>query len=253
MTDVSAEAVINGSEQCALLHSDCRGFTPTLADESVDCIVTDPPYGISHDSNRVGSEWAKQIVGDESVDTSWLPEAARILKSNRAMYVFTRWDVEHEWITAIRATGLTVVQSIVWDRGTHGAGDLNGMYGYAHERILFATKGRHLLNRPRMDDVWRVPAIFTREWKWHPHEKPQKLLEIPVLASSNPGELVVDLFAGSGSTLAACLATGRRVIGCEIDAKWHEWATSRLAGAERRDPGNAVGKKQGALDFGGGR
>lgn len=218
-----------------------------MPDDSVDLFLTDPPYGIAHDSNHAGSEWAKQIVGDDAVYTDWLPDAARVLKPGRAMYVFTRWDVEHEWIAAIRATGLTVVQSIVWDRGTHGMGDLSGSFGYSHERIILATKGRHILNPPRRGDVWRVPAIFTREWKWHPHEKPVELLRIPIEASSNAGDLVFDGFAGSASTLAAAIGLGRRAIGCEIDPKWHEWSTSRLAGAQRRDPENVVGKRQGSL------
>lgn len=230
-----------------LRFGDCRPVIASLSDGSVDLIVTDPPYGISHDSNRAGSEWSGQIVGDESVSTEWLSDAARVLKAGSAMYLFTRWDVEAEWSAAIRAVGLRVVNSIVWDRGTHGMGDLKGAFGYSHERILFATKGRHVLRGPRLGDVWSVPAIFSREWKWHPHEKPVSLLRIPIEASSDVGDLVLDPFAGSGATLVAATASGRRSLGCEIDPKWHAWASSRLAGAPRRDPDNLTGTKQGSL------
>lgn len=246
------EDVLSGRERSILHLGDCRDVHRATPDESIDLAVTDPPYGIAHDSNHEGSEWAKQIIGDDAVRSDWLPDVARMLKTGAALYLFTRWDVEGEWIAAVRSAGLRVVQSIVWDRGTHGSGDLKGAYGYSHERIIFATKGRHLLRGPRLGDVWRVPAIFSREWKWHPHEKPVDLLRIPIEASSNPGDVVFDGFAGGGSTLAACAATGRRAIGCEIDPKWHAWTSARLAGAPRRDPENITAQRQPSL-FGGSR
>ena len=250
---MTMDDVIAGRSDCALTLGDTRKVLAATPDDSLDLVVTDPPFGIKHDSNREGSEWAKQIEGDDAVDVSWLGDLARAMKPATALYLFTRWDVEHAWCDAVRATGLRIVQSIVWDRGTHGSGDLKGAFGYSHERIIFATKGRHLLRGPRLGDVWRVPAIFSREWRWHPHEKPVDLLRIPIAASSDPGALVFDGFAGSASTLEAARAMGRRAIGVELDPKWHAWSTKRLAGAQRRDPDGADLARQPSLfDLGGG-
>ncbi len=245
-------AVLDGTADHALHFGDCRPVLADLAEESVNLIVTDPPFGIAHDSNYEGSEWAGEIVGDDAVHAEWLSDAARSLRTGGALYLFTRWDVEHAWCEAIRATGLRIVQSIVWDRGAHGMGDLKGAFGYAHERVIFATKGRHILRGPRLGDVWRVPAIFSREWRWHPHEKPVNLLRIPIEASSAPGELVLDPFAGSASTIVAARAVGRRAVGCEVDQRWYARGVSRLAGSPRRDPENLTGQRQPSL-FGGPR
>lgn len=246
------DAVLRSESQIALYHGDTREVLAAMPSESLDLVVTDPPFGIEHDSNHAGSEWAKQIIGDDAVDVSWLGNLARAMKPATALYLFTRWDVEHLWCEGIRAAGLRIVQSIVWDRGTHGMGDLKGAFGYSHERVIFATKGRHLLRGPRLGDVWRVPAIFSREWKWHPHEKPVDLLRIPITASSDPGALVFDGFAGSASTLIAARALGRRVLGVELDPQWHARGVARLAGAQRRDPDGTALSLQPSL-FGGAR
>lgn len=246
-----ADVLAGRARQC-LHHGDTRKVLASMESESLDLVVTDPPFGIKHDSNRDGSEWAKQIEGDDAVDVSWLSDLARAMKPATALYLFTRWDVEHPWCEAIRAAGLRIVQSIVWDRGTHGSGDLKGAFGYSHERVIFATKGRHLLRGPRLGDVWRVPAIFSREWRWHPHEKPVDLLRIPIAASSDPDAVVFDGFAGSASTLAAARAMGRRAIGVELDPQWHAWASKRLAGAQRRDPdGEGLARQPTLFDLAG--
>jgi site-specific DNA-methyltransferase (adenine-specific) len=83
--------------------------------------------------------------------------------------------------------------------------------------------------------VWRVPAVGVR-LRWHPHEKPVALLEIPIAASSKPGDIVVDPFCGSGTSRLAARNLGRRAVGCEIDPKWAHRARARLAGADRDDP-----------------
>lgn len=233
------------SDDVRFVAGDGFALLASLEGESVDLIATDPPFGIEHDSNMPGSEWVGgQIIGDDVIRTDWLADVARVLRAGCAAYVFTRWDVEARWADAIRAAGLTLKQSLVWDRGTHGSGDLRGTFGPSHERVLFATKGRHILRGSRLPDVLRVPAICSREWRWHPHEKPVDLLATLIAASSDEGGLVVDPCAGSATTLLAARKLGRRALGAELDPKWHARGMARLAGAARGDATNEHGGRQ---------
>jgi DNA modification methylase len=129
------EDVLAGRERSVLHLGDCRDVHRATPDESIDLAVTDPPYGIAHDSNHEGSEWAKQIVGDDAVYADWLPDVARMLKTGAALYLFTRWDVEGEWIAAVRSAGLRVVQVIVWGK-------------WARERVCDTHAGDRLNNVP---------------------------------------------------------------------------------------------------------
>ena len=77
---MTMDDVIAGRSDCALTLGDTRKVLAATPDDSLDLVVTDPPFGIKHDSNREGSEWAKQIEGDDAVDVSWLGDLARAVK-----------------------------------------------------------------------------------------------------------------------------------------------------------------------------
>ena len=115
----------------------------------------------------------------------------------------------------------------VWDKGEQGTvGDLEAGYGVNYEFILYATKGRRALNgRPR--------SILRQMWSGtmdpaHPTVKPVVLLEKLILASTDAGELVLDPFAGSCTTLRAAANLGRQSIGIEIEERWSTAGIERM-------------------------
>lgn len=249
---------------------DCLDVLPTFAAGSFDLILTDPPYGDAFVSGaqkevrRTGASVRvreapvfSQIVGDSALPLAWLPEAYRVLKDGGAAYIFCRWTRWGELASAVTAAGFTVKNMIVMNKSNHGMGDLAGSYAPKHELLLFAAKGRHVLNfPPRLKDVWDVPVKFSGARREHPNEKPAAWLTPAILASSKPGGSVLDPFAGSGSTLVAAAAAGRVACGIEIDPQWHAVAASRVGPGgggvvrEVRAEGSPEPVLPGGADFG---
>jgi site-specific DNA-methyltransferase (adenine-specific) len=133
-------------------------------------------------------------------------------------FLFTGWRYEPEFRVAIETAGLTVKGSLVWVKKNHGTGDLAGSFAPKHERIIHAVKGNpKLMQRP--EDV-----LFgdDQQNSDHPTEKPRDLLRALIETTTNIGDLVVDPFAGSGSTLFAAWESMRTFWGCEVDEGWHK-------------------------------
>ena len=143
------------------------------------------------------------------------------------MYLCTRWDVMEAWRQAMADAGLIIKTTIVWDKGNHGVGDLTGDYGCRTELVLFAHRGRHALRRGRdvnIMSIKRPPATSDG----HPTPKPVELMERLILNSTDPGDLVVDPFMGSGTTGVACARSGRRFAGVERERDWHALSVKRI-------------------------
>jgi DNA modification methylase len=236
-------------DDVTLLQGDCLDILPTLGAGSVDCVITDPPYGKGyHDGglSEIPRHWENppaarfagvKIAGDERPNTLSIPEMARVLREGGAIYVFSQWMVEAEWIAAIRDAGLSVRNRLIWAKPYHGAGDLKTTYGPQHESILYATKGRHELIGSRDGDVWNQSAgsdgfFANRKGKAHPNQKPLELIRWLIQKSSRPGNLILDPFAGSGTTAVACMKTGRRCIAIEIDPRYIAIIERRVKAAE---------------------
>ena len=197
--------------------------------DSVDMVITDPPYGIDYQSGRKekASRLAK-IANDKAPFIWWIYDAARVVKRGGGVLCFTRWDVQQVFIDALRLAGLTVKSVIVWDKKAHGMGDLKGSFAPRYEAIIFATKGRYELPGKRPDDLIACAKVGNQSLT-PPNEKPVALLEQLIEATTIPGALILDPFAGSGSTLAAAAKTGRQYIGIEIDEQYSKLAAARAA------------------------
>jgi site-specific DNA-methyltransferase (adenine-specific) len=231
------EKVIIGN--CTLYHGDCLDI---LADiPMVDLIVTDPPYGKKYKSNggpRVSAvnrhtiQERTTILNDQFVDVRWFPAMYGQLKERAAAYVFCDFEMYSIAKTTMTKANFTLKTPLVWDKGNCGMGDLQGDYGNQTELILYGTKGRHLLNgrRDRNLLTYQRPADAFRK---HPHQKPTGLLNFLIVKSSRPGDLVLDLFMGSGSTGVACIETGRKFIGIELDRQHFDTACSWITEASR--------------------
>lgn len=215
--------------------SDALAFLRGLPSESVDAVITDPPYGIGYESS-----WTTRIdgsrrttptsFGKDKLDVSWITECCRVLKNGGAMYLFTRWDVAHYFRDAIEAAGLKVAQRIVWHKAHWKMGDLR-YYGSQTEDILFARKGDHSLRwAKREGNVWySADALYQGDGYWgHPTQKPIKILEKPILYSTDPGGVICDPFLGSGTTAVAAKRLDRHYIGCDLNPAYVALARERL-------------------------
>lgn len=208
-------------------RQDALALLRSLPDRSVPLVLTDPPYGISYQSNyRKGGKTAP-IASDWSFEPAvFMEEIDRVLVDGGAAYVFTRWDVYPDWFRAVPKS-LSVRNLIVWMKNNWSAGDLTGNFGAMWEGMMFFTKGRHQIRGHRHPNVWDFPRVSTKVQR-HPAEKPIALLQRAIGASTDPGDLVVDPFCGSGSTAEAASLLGRRAIVGDTDPRWLREVLDRL-------------------------
>lgn len=208
-----------------LMKGDCLELMEKIPDGSVDMVLTDPPYGICYQSHRRKSVYDR-ITNDDSVD--FLPplfgEMNRILKNNTAVYCFCSWHNVDVFKMEFEKV-FTIKNILIWAKSNHGSGDLLGSYAPRYEMILYGTKGRRVLEGKRTDDI--IYADKTQN-RFHPTEKPVRLLERIIAKSSAKGDSVFDPFMGSGSTGVACVNTGRDFIGIEKEEKYYEIAQKRI-------------------------
>lgn len=196
-----------------------------MQDNSVDLILTDPPYGIDFQSNKRKNKFEK-IENDKKFFFEWLDEARRVLKDTGAFYCFTRWDVYPEWFAAVKDR-FSIKNCIVWFKRGGGLGDLKKAYMYNHEFIIYCANKNHRLNGKRRNDVFEFAKDAPSSYV-HPTQKPILLLSEIIEKSSNENDVVLDMFMGSGSTGVACMNTGRKFIGIELDDKYFEIAKQRI-------------------------
>jgi len=201
----------------------------TLPDNSVDCVITDPPYGIDYKSNRrtVTDKFYK-IIND--VNLNWLDdfvsEIYRVMDDNTATYIFCSWhNVDVFKVTIERK--FKVKNILVWVKNNHGSGDLKAGFAPKHEFVIYAHKGRSLFRNGRASDVLEFKKITSSKLT-HPTEKPVDLMELLVSKNTDVGQVILDPFMGSGSTGVACVNTKRNFIGCELDKSYFDIAQKRI-------------------------
>ena len=216
--------------EMTLWHGDCLELMKDIPDERIDLILTDPPYGIKFQSNYRNVKFDK-IRNDECVNPDFLDECRRILKDTGAIYCFTRWDVYPEWMEQLKRR-FKPKNCIVWFKRGGGLGDLKKGYIYNHEFIIYCAMKHHHLNGKRRNDVFEFPKDAPSSYV-HPTQKPVALLTEIIERSSKVGGTVLDCFMGSGSTGVACVNTGRRFIGIELDEGYFEIAKERIEEAAK--------------------
>ncbi|MCK4783339.1 MAG: site-specific DNA-methyltransferase [Desulfobacteraceae bacterium] len=193
----------------------------------MDLILTDPPYGIKLSRGYKKSE---PIFGDDGFSVmvfldDILKEYKRILKSNSAIYIFTRFDVMPYWWLKCK-NYFQMKNCIIWAKGGGGKGDLEGNYGNNSEMILFMTNGKHKLQGRREGNVWQIPKT---KLEYHETQKPINLLKKIIEKSSKENDIILDPFLGSGTTIVACKQLKRNYIGIEINPEYCKIAEERLA------------------------
>jgi adenine-specific DNA-methyltransferase len=203
----------------SVINGDCLAVLPTLADASVDFVLTDPPY-LANYHDRQGRSVANDDRGD------WLrpafAEIYRVLKNHRFCVSFYGWPKADRFFAAWRAAGFYPVAHLVWPKSYSSSCQF---VHYQHEQAYVLAKGRPRRPRFPIGDV--LPWRYT-ENRLHPTQKPVSGLAPVIRAFSWPGNLVLDPFCGSGSTLVAAQQLGRRYLGIELDAEYCATAKRRL-------------------------
>src|SRR5690625_3591885 len=209
----------------AVIHGDCLTELRKLPSESVDLVVTDPPYGIDFRSGRRKKSELKSIDGiysDGIENTDFLSEIIdqlfRVMNDDKHIYWFTRWDRVALQLPLLERY-FNVKNAIIWKKNNWSMGDLQGAFAGQYEVILFAQKGRRILNeidgRKRHPDVLEFDRVPSQRLR-HSHEKPEELIEFLIKKSSVEGENVLDPFAGSGTTAVCAERLGRKFITMEL-------------------------------------
>jgi len=198
-------------EFVTLYHGDCLEVREWLA---ADVLVTDPPYGYSHSSGWVGKFRGEVIAGDDSLTTRNDMLAAW---ESRPALVFGSWKMP-------KPDGTHTV--LTWDKGdASGMGDLSVPWKPNTEEVYVIGKG---FAGSRDSSILRAQVVtWASRGREHPNMKPVALMQA-LIAKCPPG-VIADPFTGSGSTLVAAKALGRRAIGVELEERYCEIAARRLA------------------------
>ena len=218
-------------DDITLLYGDCIDLLKEIADESVDCVITDPPYCLGVSSNGTKSSMFDNRMVIPFFERLF-EEYRRVLKDGAPLYINTDWRTYPLQYDAF-CRCFSMRNLIVWDYMWLKAGTY---YRFTHEFIMYGTKGKR---KRRFDaaqtDIWRVRCINYTDVKnkLHQAQKPIELIQRMLLNDTDKGDLVLDSFMGSGSTGVACLQEGRRFIGIELDPKYFEVAKRRIEEAQK--------------------
>ena len=214
-----------------IYNGDCIEGMENMPSESVDLIVTDPPYLISYKTNYrkdKSHKFGKEIANDNDpyVIAEYIKECHRIMKDNTAMYMFCSFD-KVDFFKQELEKYFKVKNMIVWVKNNHTAGDLKAQFGKKYELVFLVNKGRALFNGKRLTDVWEFDRVVGNN-QLHQNQKPLELIEQCITKHSNVGDVVFDGFMGSGTTAIACINTNRNYIGFELDEEYYKVAEQRI-------------------------
>lgn len=210
------------------LHGDCRALIKNVPSESIDCGLMDAPFGIPKlDTSRGETQIYTSVLkptdnlSPAEVDVlihDLAPELFRVLKPGAHLWMFFGWDVFQSTKDYLEAAGFDVVKvPIIWSKKK----TTSRFSGYepspCFEQILLAHRGPR---SKRLKETMRSLIEFepiTDSLRTHPFEKPSNLLEFLINQSTQVGEILIDCFAGSASTLRVAQQMGRSAIGFEMD------------------------------------
>ncbi len=222
----------------------------------VDACITDPPYNIA--KNKKGLSWAfsshvtmqsdwDRFLDDEYAEFTieWLKEVSRVTKENGNLFIFGSYHNIYIMGAIAKKMGLRFINSIIWAKPNAQPNITCRMFTESTEQIIWLcnnsekkAKGwtfnyavtKELNDGKQMRNFWSIPTAPLSEKKHgkHPSQKPLALMERIIHSATNPGDLVLDCFAGSGSTLVACQKLGRNFIGIEKDISYCEITQKRL-------------------------
>lgn len=226
-----------------IYNEDCMEGMKRISDESIDLVVTDPPYKIigggDSKSRYATSGMLNRSSGNvingklfNHNDTSfstWVPEIYRVLKEATHFYVMVNDKNMHELMNACVESGFQLVNILIWKKNNVTP---NKFYMKNCEFILLYRKGgQRWINDMGTKHLLEIDNIRNKK---HPTEKPIELMETFILNSSQVGETVLDPFMGAGSTALAAKENNRQYIGFELDEGYYNIAQDRIKNHEQQ-------------------
>ncbi len=224
-----------------IYNMDCMEVLKTMPDESIDLICTDPPYRVTSRggmaSTTMSGYWVTKkaysgkVFDHNDIDIEeYLPSFYRVLKADAHCYIMcNNFNLPH-FFDVIGKSQFHFVKLLVWDKQSKICGKY---YMGQVEHIFFLRKG----NDKPINDCGRSDLLsfsnFNREKdgegnNLHDSMKPIPLMQCLIENSSKESDVVLDPFAGSGSTLLACIRSKRHYVGCEIDTHYYEVCLRRI-------------------------
>jgi len=239
-------------------RADCVRLMRLMPAGCVDAVFADPPYrlsggGVTVKSGRVQpvdkGEWDRPrgFDADHEFNVRWLTEARRVLKPDGTLWVTGTHHVIFSLGYALQSLGFRVLNHVVWEKPDPPPNARQTSFKHAHESLVWAARSRasrhtfnhDLINSPdpagQLSSVWRMRAVPPVEKRHggHPTQKPLRLVRRALLASTKEGDLVLDPFAGSGTTAVAAKELGRAFVGAELEEEFAETAARRIVAARR--------------------
>jgi DNA modification methylase len=201
---------------------------------SIDLVLTDPPYGLDIENSQVfGREQKKDTRFEDGEFETFdlldkvIPQLYRVLKDDRHLFLFCAIDKFSRVREMLIKHGFWAHHiPLIWDKGSGSYPSQSTTFVHSYEPFIHAMKGkRKLFGTPRdLFSIKRVPS----DKKIHPTEKPTELLRTLIGLTTLAGEIVLDPFAGSGSTIASARELNRQSVGIELDPVYHENILKRL-------------------------
>jgi modification methylase len=257
--------------QNQLLKGDCIELMRSLPENSVDMIFADPPYNLQLSGSLYRPNNSKVAAVDDHWDKfddfdaydrftrDWLAAARRILKPTGTIWVIGSYHNIFRVGTALQNMGFWILNDVIWVKTNPMPNFKGRRFTNAHETMLWCSKNqdaRYTFNYDAMkalnDDLqmrsdWTMPICSGPErlkdatgGKAHPTQKPEALLHRVILASTEPGQIVLDPFLGSGTTAAVAKRLGRRWIGIEREESYLKIARRRLAAVPEAADADAI-------------
>ncbi|GHU00150.1 methyltransferase [Alphaproteobacteria bacterium] len=254
MAELKTNVIING---------DCVEAMAKMPEGSVDLIFADPPYslqlpgGLLRPDNSlvkgVSDDWDKfkDFKDYDRFTRRWLKAARRVLKDSGTLWVMGSYHNIYRVGRLVQDIGFWLLNDIVWAKANPMPNFRGTRFTNAHETLLWCSKNpkaRYTFNYEAMKALndgmqmrsdWYLPICTGSERlkgddgkKFHPTQKPESLLYRVILSASNPGDVVLDPFFGTGTSGAVAKKLGRQYIGIEKDETYIAGARARLSGVE---------------------
>ena len=249
-----------------IIDGDCIDVMNSLPEASVDLIFADPPYNLQLKGDLHRPDNSKVDAVDDHWDQfasfqvydkftrEWLAAARRLLKPDGAIWVIGSYHNIFRVGTSMQDAGLWILNDVVW-RKSNPMPNFRGMrLTNAHETMIWASKtekSKYTFNYEalkalnegiQMRSDWVLPICNGGERlkddngdKAHPTQKPESLLHRVLVGSTNPGDVVLDPFFGTGTTGAVAKKLGRNFIGIEREAAYRKVAQKRIDNARKYD------------------
>jgi modification methylase len=244
-----------------IILGDCLEELKKLPSRSCDLVFADPPYNLQLGGDLLRPDNSKVDAVDDHWDQfesfaaydaftkAWLSECQRILKDDGALWVIGSYHNIFRVGATLQDLGFWILNDIVWRKSNPMPNFKGTRFTNAHETMIWATKSRggkrYTFNYDAMkmanDELqmrsdWSLPLCTGEERlkdeagvKAHPTQKPEALLHRVILASTRPGDIILDPFFGTGTTGAAAKRLGRRYIGIEREEAYAKLARDRIA------------------------